>query len=294
MEPGESHEDHVEVTNYSEQTVQFALLASDGVITDGGTFDLLPTDTEPVDAGAWVEIAPELELEPLGSAVVPFTLSVPDDALPGDHPGGIVASLSSVGEDDAGNAVTMDTRAGARIHLRVAGDVIPSLGIDDVRLDYRHSWNPFAPGTAELTWDVVNDGNVRLGAEQAADVAGLLGLGGGTVNIEGVREILPGQSAPQSAMIEAWPVFRLTADLTIAPVLVGTDDVVGPLSASVTSVTVWAVPWVHLTLLVLVGAVVIVLVRRRRKRRATFAAALEAARKEGARDTGRDPALTAG
>ena len=102
LDPGESVEDEVIVTNFSEQELVFGLIASDGVVTEEGVFDLLPDPTESTDAGTWIEIDQEVTIPAGDSATVPFTVTVPEDALPGDHPAGIAASLSA---DAEGNAV---------------------------------------------------------------------------------------------------------------------------------------------------------------------------------------------
>lgn len=285
LEPGARHTDHVEVTNYSEEAITLALLASDGTVTDGGTFDVLPSDVAPEAAGSWIEIAESVELEPMGSAVLPFTITVPEDALPGDQPAGIVASLRTVGTDEQGTAVSLDSRAGARVHLRVAGDLAPALAVEDLRAEYRPSWNPFAPGTVDLTWTVANEGNVRLGAAQTAGVTGLLGLGGGEAVVDGPREVLPGQSATQTVSVEAWPTFRVGGQVSVSPVVVGSDEVPDELlSAAAGSVALWAVPWAQLAALVLVAGLVVLVVVRRRRARARLEAAVAAARADAARE----------
>ncbi|PYF98287.1 protein of unknown function [Georgenia satyanarayanai] len=291
LEPGASHTDHVEVANYSEEPITLALLASDGTVTAGGNFDVLPSDVAPEAAGSWVEIDDEIELEPMGSAVVPFTVSVPDGATPGDQPTGIVASLRTVGSDGEGSSVALDSRAGARLHLRVAGDLVPALAVGDVQAEYRPSWNPFAPGTVDLSWTVENEGNVRLGAAQVASVEGLLGLGGGEVAVDGPREVLPGQSATHTASVEAWPTFRHGVDLRVTPVVVGADEVAGALTDATASVALWTVPWAQLAVVVLLALAVVTGVRRRRRQEAAVAAAVAAARAEALRsdDVAREP-----
>ncbi|WP_152190781.1 WxL protein peptidoglycan domain-containing protein [Georgenia satyanarayanai] len=284
LEPGASHTDHVEVANYSEEPITLALLASDGTVTAGGNFDVLPSDVAPEAAGSWVEIEDAVVLEPMGSAVVPFTVTVPEDATPGDQPAGIVASLRSVGTDEEGSSVALDSRAGARLHLRVAGDIVPALGVADLRAEYRPSWNPFAPGTVDLSWTVENEGNVRLGAAQVARVTGLLGLGGGEVAVDGPREVLPGRSATQTASVPAWPTFRLGAEVGVTPVVVGSDEVPGELLAAVGTVSLWALPWAQLAVLVLVAGLGVLVAVRRRRARARLEAAVAAARAEAARE----------
>ena len=282
LDPGESVEDEVVVTNFSEQPLVFELITSDGIVTEEGVFDLLPDPSESTEAGTWIEIDEEVTIPAGDSATVPFTLTVPEDALPGDHPAGIAASLAA---DAEGNDVSLAAQVGARIHLRVAGDITPTIAIEDLDAQYTPSWNPFAPGVLSLDWTVENTGNVRLGSEQALSVAGLFGLSAGVAEqpVGAQREILPGQRAAHSVQVEAWPLGPLTSSITATQNVVGDDEIEVELASASSETTVWAVPWIYLiALLLLIAVVVTVLVRRRRRKRA-MAGALAAARAEGAR-----------
>jgi len=282
LDPGAVVEDFLEVTNYSDRAVTFRLLSSDGVVAPDGAFDLLPADTAPEETGAWIEVQESVELEAQSSAVVPFTLTVPEDALPGDHPGGIAASVTRVGEAEEGPLVGLDTRVGARVHLRVSGDILPQITVADLDGTYTPSWNPFRPGTLHLEYTVVNDGNVRLGSAQTFAADGVLGLSAGADGavLGQQREILPGQEARVSATVEGvWPLGPLTSTVTAAQVVVGDDVVDVPLTVAQAGVTTWAVPWAQIALFVLAVALVVWRVRARRRQRA----AIERARAEGAR-----------
>ncbi|WP_338320902.1 hypothetical protein, partial [Streptomyces lonarensis] len=289
LEPGEEYRDFVEVTNFSERPVVFALTASDGVVVETGEFDLLPESEEPVGSGAWITIDDEVALEAGSSAVVPFTLRVPDDALPGDHPGGIAVSVRTAGEDDQGNEIALDARVGVRVHLRVAGELAPAVEIADLTAEYRHSWNPFRPGTVEVSWTVANTGNVRLGSAQEVTVTGPFGIGTGATGERAAeqREVLPGQrSREESLTTEAWPLGRLTAEVVGEQGTVGEDVVEAALSEARAEARFLAVPWVHLALL---GVLVLLgggWWWRRRARGRRLAAALAAARAEGAASAG--------
>src|SRR5699024_953135 len=128
-----------------------------------GTFDILRPGEENEAAGQWIELDQQEVTVPADDSVtVPFSITVPENATPGDQPAGIAASVSA-GE---GEDVSMVSRVGARIQLRVDGDIMPTLAVDDLNVDYQQNWNPFAPGTATVTWTVRNTGNVRLGTEQ--------------------------------------------------------------------------------------------------------------------------------
>lgn len=280
LEPGQSHEDHLAVINHSDRELAFALMASDGVITEAGTFDLLTGDAQPTGTGAWIELPEEVTVAAGDIAVVPFALDVPDDALPGDHPGGIVVTVASVPGDPA---VTLDAGTGARIHLRVAGEVAPSIALTDVQATYHGTWNPLEPGVLDVEWTVVNDGNVRLGTSQVLDVVGALGLDAGVVrqDVGAQREVLPGQSVTLRTSVEAWPLGTLTAEVSAATAVVGEDVVDAALPTAVGTATAIAVPWPHLVLLgALVGLVVTAVVRRRRRRHRQFTQAAATVQEE--------------
>ncbi len=115
---------------------------------------------------------------------------MPADATPGDHPAGVVAAPARAEGD--GSAVAFDTRVGARLHLRVAGDLAPALALTDLRATYEPSWNPFAPGALRVEYSLANEGNVRLGADTQAGVAGLFGWNASEVVAPAQREVLPG------------------------------------------------------------------------------------------------------
>ncbi|WP_103500389.1 MULTISPECIES: WxL protein peptidoglycan domain-containing protein [Streptomyces] len=283
-EPGSAHRDFVEVTNFSDRPVTFSLTASDGVIVDSGEFDLLPRSEEPVGGGSWITIQEELSLDGRSSAVVPFTLEVPHDALPGDHPGGIAVSVLTTGEDDRGNAVALDARVGVRTHLRVAGELAPRVELTDVRATYRTSWNPFRPGTVEVSWTVANTGNVRLGSAQDVEVAGPFGLGSATgPAVAEQREVLPGGNGTEERYAaEVWPLGRLSAQITAEQRTVGEDVVEAALRDAHARARVIAVPWPQLGLLALVPLTVVAHRWRRRRQRERLAEAVAAARADQA------------
>ncbi len=112
---------------------------------------------------------------------------MPDDATPGDYAAGVVSSLVVVAED----GVTTDRRLGSRVHLRVQGELAPALAVDDVRLAYDGTLNPFAPGSATVTFTVTNEGNARVAPATAVRVAGPFGLGATSATDVDVPELLP-------------------------------------------------------------------------------------------------------
>src|SRR5690625_1582549 len=194
LEPGQTVEDVAQVNNFSAEELTFRVYSHDAVNTADGGFTLQPADTEPAGVGAWIGLEEEITIEAGQSAEVPFSLTVPEDATPGDHAGGMVASLTSETTDSQGQRVLVDNRVGSRIYLRVAGAVQPTLEVSDLAVTFERSWIPFSTGSATITYEVHNAGNIRLGAEQAIGGHGAFGWGEHAASPAALVEILPGGS----------------------------------------------------------------------------------------------------
>jgi hypothetical protein len=66
---------------------------------------------------------------------VPYTLAVPADAEPGDHPGALVALDERIQAGRGSVAVGVQRAVGARVYLRVNGPTVPALAVEDGTLD---------------------------------------------------------------------------------------------------------------------------------------------------------------
>ncbi|MEU1812662.1 WxL protein peptidoglycan domain-containing protein [Micromonospora aurantiaca (nom. illeg.)] len=291
LDPGATLTDYVGVTNHSGRPLTLDLYASDAVTTTRGGFDLLAAGQKPADVGSWVRLPRRtVTIPPTSRLDVLFTLTVPRNATPGDHAGGIVASLTSGGTDAQGNRVAVDHRVGARIYLRVTGELQPTLAVQDLRVRHTGSVNPLTGGTVTATVTVRNTGNVRLAGQPVLGVAGPFGLAPRSVTGAALPEILPGGELTTTVRMPGVPpLFRLTADATVTPVAVG-DQVLDPRPrASTARAAVWAVPWPQLALLALLALAGWALIATRRRRAARHARAVAAAREEGRAEAGRAP-----
>lgn len=279
--PGETVEDAVELTNFSADEATFTLQAADGVVSDSGTFDILRPGEENEAAGQWIELDQQEVTVPADDSVtVPFSITVPENATPGDQPAGIAASVSA-GE---GEDVSMVSRVGARIHLRVDGDIMPTLAVDDLNVDYQQNWNPFAPGTATVTWTVRNTGNVRLGTEQVLNSAGPFGLASAEETVEPIREVLPGGETQMRVEQRVLPLFALNSEVALEPNIVGEDEVDAELTSATGSITAAAIPIPQLIILVIIGGLVWWSVTRKKRQSKKFEAAVAAAAAERSSD----------
>ena len=287
-EPGEQIQDQVAVSNHGAGPVTFTMVTNDGIFTPMGKFDIRTSDQEPQDSGGWFEVQPTVDVPAGETVIVPFTVTVPEGATPGDHPAGIVATVTSA-STAAGPGVGVESRVGVRVNLRVPGEVAPSLALTDVRATYEPSWNPFAPGSVRVAYDVTNDGNLRVGAEQQAHVTGPFGIGDTVIDrgTEGVEELIPGTSRSTAlAVAGIWPVGPVTTEITVTPAPVSTGGAVdvpveAPLEPVTVTVTTWAIPWVQILLLAAAAVLVIGLRDNRKRKKQRLEALLAKARAEG-------------
>lgn len=287
LDPGQVADEQAAVRNLSDQTVTFRIDAADGYFTDTGRFNMLPSDQESVDAGTWISAPESVTVEPGGTGIVPFTVTVPDNAEPGDHAAGIAASLVSVGTEAGGSSVGVESRIGFRVMTRVTGDVAPAVAVENLSSDYRMSWNPFEPGSITVDAEVVNTGNVRLivdGTASAQSASAPL-----VAADAAQQELLPGDRRTVSVTLDGvWPLFAVGTDLTVAPTVVAPDGLDPVELAPVTaSTTVAAVPLPQLLVLLGVALILAALLAGRSRSRRRIAALVQQAKEEGLREGAR-------
>ena len=263
--PGSSHEDFIAVDNFSATAKTFTVYASDAFNTAVGGFDLLAAADKPKDVGTWVHLAqPTVRIPARSSVIVPFTVTVPQNATPGFHVGGIVASSSSSGTGADGSRVQVDRRVGARIYLQVTGPLRPSLQVENLSVRYHDSWNPTQPGSATVSYTLANTGNVPLQGHQTLHSAGLFGVFGKNQALPDAPLLLPGNSIRMTVQVpRVWPGARLTTALHVTPFTTVTT-LLQPAPAVSASGSAWAMPWLWLAALVVLA---LAWYRRRRRLR---------------------------
>jgi hypothetical protein len=270
LDPGQAATEYLAVRNFSDAGAVFALKAADGYLTDKGRFNMLPSDRKSVDGGTWIAVQPTVSVPAKGTKVVPFRITVPRAATPGDHPAGIAASVLS-----ASGTVRVESRVGFRVLLRAGGTARPALTATHLTAHYSPSWNPFRSGTVQLSYNTTNSGNVRLDARGRMAVSSLFGAHARARDFNG-GELMPGAGRPESATLGGvWPLGRLATTVKLTPA--------GGTPVTVTTST-WALPWSHLILLAVVVALLLLWRRAARRRRRNLNQMLEEARLEGRRE----------
>ncbi|MFD0368407.1 WxL protein peptidoglycan domain-containing protein [Streptomyces sp. NPDC059071] len=262
-DPGTTVTDEVTVANKTATPLTFLLYGADAYNTerDGG-FAVRTRQEKQTGAGAWIRPARDRVTVPARSAVtVPYTLTVPADAEPGDHPGAVVALDERIAEGAGGSvALGVQRAVGARVYLRVGGPTVPALSVEDVTLSQDR---PLVPGTrtssAVVSYTLHNRGNVTLSPKVALTAHGLFGR----TLLSRDLDRLPAELLPRQKI-------RLTARWTGSPQLDRGDVTLTATAKDVREtgrVSFLALPWLPLAVLV-TGAAGGVLALRQRRRRA--------------------------
>jgi hypothetical protein len=160
--PGTVLQDSVSVLNPGARPVTVRLRGADADNTKHGDLTVRAAGKS-TDTGAWIAFAGDrdgrrvpvrtllLRVPAHTRADVPFTVSVPAGATPGDHPGAIVA-----GAGGRSSAV--------RVQLRVGGPSVSALTVEHV-----------AVHGGRISYELVNRGNTVLTPKLAVRADGVLG-----------------------------------------------------------------------------------------------------------------------
>jgi hypothetical protein len=271
---GTSRADHIAIRNLGSGPLTLQVYASDARNTSTGGFDLLPAARRPVDVGSWVHLTKSrVTVRAHSTVIVPFTVTVPANATPGFHVGGIVASSSGTAHDAKGDLVRVDRRVGMRVFLQVAGPLRPGLAVRHLTVRYKGGWDPIHPGTATVGYTVTNTGNVPLQAHRAVRTGGLFGVFGKVTRQADVPLLLPGNSIRLTARLTGvWPGGTLHTEVSLKP-FTSVVALAPPPAAATATATTGAVPWTWLITALAVLAALGLWAGRRRRRGAGAAGA---------------------
>ncbi len=156
---GSTFEDAAVVVNDGESPVALRLYVADGVTAINGGTAFANAGQDRNGVRAWLATdTSELELAGGQEVRVPFTLSVPPDATPGDHVAGIVVEAPPKGGGGQGVAAAVVERAGVAVVVRVPGPPLERLSVGEMCLNQETGSNYFET-------PVTNDGNVLTRGE---------------------------------------------------------------------------------------------------------------------------------
>jgi hypothetical protein len=258
LSPGVIYQDSVSVTNKTAQPLNFDLYAADAYNTVEGGFALRTQNQPKLDMGAWIHLpVSNVTVAAHSVEIVPFFILPPSDATPGDHTGGIVA-LNTIPEVSSSGALSVRQlqAVGTRVYGRVKGPITPSLSVTHIQVVTHTGVVGLlgGPVDSDITYTVVNTGNIRLDPTSAVSVSPLIGpsTNASPVNLP---ELLPHGSARVHLRVNGVvPVVHMTVHMketSAAPTTVGVGGA-------------WVIPW--LLILIIVIIVLWILWRRRRRR----------------------------
>jgi hypothetical protein len=206
-QPGDVIEDAVTLFNLGNEQLTFNVYATDAFNNPSGAFDLLAGNAVPLDIGTWVTFAQQvITVAPNRAVTIPITITIPQDATPGDHTGGILASSEALSSGEGGAAVVLDRRTGTRLFVRVAGPLRAELAVEQLRSTYSAAPNPLG-GSSEVSYRIQNRGNVRLSGTHFVKIEGPFGLGRTKSTPIEFPMLLPGQGVDVTAQIDGVPAL---------------------------------------------------------------------------------------
>lgn len=187
--PGTVLEDTVSLSNPTGSPVTLKLRGAAAYNTATGAFAVRQAPDP------WIALAaPEVKIPPHTRADVPFAVTVPVGAQPGDHPAALVATAGG-------------REVGVRLQLRVSGPTLSALTVESVRVD---------KGRGLIRYALVNRGNTALTPRLALRADGVFGRALDRPARTLPVELLPGQRVELS---EPWPhqpaLDRVTVHLDV-------------------------------------------------------------------------------
>jgi dihydroorotate dehydrogenase (fumarate) len=263
VDPGQTVTDHVRVSNAGTTPLKVTVFAADAYNESNGEFALRTGDEATTGAASWVEFAGKKKLQltlARGEAkTIAFTVTIPKDATPGDHPAGILASATTVGQ------VTVERRIADRMYVRVSGDLQPILTITSFSGTYHSGLNPL-DGSITVNATITNSGNVALEGVATLSTNTWFGLGVGQTARQDLPEILPGNTSTVTFQLSGVPpVGYAIVKMLLQGGISGDAPDPGPLPVIQRDAFLLAIPWIVLTVILLGGGGWFFLSWRRRR-----------------------------
>jgi hypothetical protein len=297
IKPGTVIKDWVELFNRGNGQAAFLTYGADATGTTlQSSLIYLEVGKKSRDIGSWVSFyasrtqptaAQGSFVMPGGNGIIePFTITVPRNATPGDHTGGLMVQVSVPQTNAKGQQVIVYSRIALPILMRVIGPLHAGLQVQSVSTGFNNSINPFGSSSASISYSVTNTGNVRMSGTQVLKVAGVFGMSA-TINPLHLPTILPGDSVRISATAAGlYPAGPFTATVTVKPAWPRSSVPVQNLALTTTtsSASFFAVPWSLLGFILLLAGAGFGALRflrwRSRVRAADMAAVADQVRKE--------------
>lgn len=265
--PGTTIHDSLVLANPTNYEQTFRIWGADAYNTAlQGALALRPVGTTMTQVGTWITL-------PTGGAnygvnagqevVLNFAVTVPPNAFPGDHVGGIEAlDVTAPQGTGSGTKITVHEGIGVPIFITVPGPRHPSAAVTDVSTADSVPWLAFANGSsdARVGYQIVNTGNTIIRGKVHVWVTDIFGQTVKTFPDNVIGNLLPGQLADFAEPL--WKSLPIAGPQTVHVIYSPT----GAKPATGTA-TFWVVPWLLIILIVaLLLALGVWLWRRHRRK----------------------------
>ncbi|MBU0648194.1 DUF916 domain-containing protein [Patescibacteria group bacterium] len=231
---GATHQDTVVIENMGDSDLSVKIYAVDALTTTEGAFALENEEEEKNDVGAWVNVeGSELDLGPREKGTVNFSITIPEDASPGEHMGGIVVENKKIKE---GELLNLKTRVGVRMIETVPGEIVKKVNIGDINVEgfFASIWSLFYD--YHFDYKLINEGNVQISpkSEVSLDSNWFGNVASATKEVNG--SIFPQKDVAQQLDIDETLYF---GPYTLTITASAQEDMV-PVQKSH---TFWVLPW---------------------------------------------------
>jgi hypothetical protein len=200
VNPGDRFSTSITVTNPDPVAKQFVVSVEDvsDITTGGQPIFASPSTTLPeYGLSSWVSVGvPVITIPAHGSAIVPFTIDVPKDAVPGGHYAAIFVTYGAKRPLFTGTGIGY--QVGSLINLRISGEAKETVDIREFSTDKALYQAP----DVTFTSVIADSGNVLLRPRGPIDITNMFGQKVGTIVMNGDNQaIFPGSTRTFTA---AW------------------------------------------------------------------------------------------
>jgi hypothetical protein len=197
VDPGQVFRSQLRVSNNSSETRTYSLLVRD--ISDMvGNVPVFASPGEVLETGvsAWVKLSvPSVTVKPGEQREIPYTVTVPKDAFPGSHLGGVFLALQSNRPSETGAGVGY--QVGSILIFRLSGNADETARIREFKVDR----NIYSRPEVNFSIKVENQGNVLVRPRGPIEIQNMFGKVAGklTMNDEALS-VFPGRDRDFSVM----------------------------------------------------------------------------------------------
>lgn len=246
IEPGQSAEATIRVTNSGKIDLNFRAYLQDYRITEKNQFIFSDPGHESYSCARWINLEKtEFFLKAGEDIDIKMTLNVPKNAEPGGHYAIIFFETAAGGAGKEGATVGIAGRIGATVLTFIGGDIVKKGKVESFSASSTGLGKP-----VRLSVLFNNEGNIHLTVSGKVTIKDMLGRDAGEIDLGEItvlpktkREIVGEWGNPP-----LWGIYRATADITFAD---KTETVYA---------NIYLIPWLILAgIVVVLGLIYIIL-----------------------------------